>query len=181
MLRFSLSALLLVLARPALGQQGAFWERVAHPHRQRVEGLVQRAEVELGERPGSGTREGAARAESWLREALALEPESFLATVLLGEAQARQGRGAGAAAAFARARSLARGPSEESWCSLRAAVESSRAGRYAEALADYDQHIRLGEAQPAAYANSGEILMALGRLGEAQDRYREAIRLEGQS
>jgi tetratricopeptide (TPR) repeat protein len=154
---------------------------VADPHRQRVEALVQRAQAELGERPGGGMREGAAHAEIWLREALKFDPDSFTATLLLGEAQARQGRWAGAASAFARARVLARTPAEESWSALRAAIESSRAGRYAEALADYDQHLRLGEAQPAAYANSAEILMALGRLPEAEDRYREAIRLEGQT
>jgi tetratricopeptide (TPR) repeat protein len=174
-----LPLLLLVLARPVVA--APFWERVAEPHRQKVEALVQRAQAELGDRPSAGLREGAARAEVWLREALRFDPDSFPATVLLGEAQARQGRWAGAAAAFARARTLARTPAEESWSSLRAAIESSRAGRYPEALADYDQHLRLGEAQPAAYANSAEILMAMGRLSEAEDRYREAIRLEGQT
>jgi tetratricopeptide (TPR) repeat protein len=171
--------LLLVLARPAQGD--GFWDRVADPHRQRVEALVQRAQAELGDRPGGGLRDGATHAEIWLREALRYDPDSFTATVLLGEAQARQGRWAGAAAAFARARGLARTPAEESWSALRAAIESSRAGRYPDALADYDQHLRLGEAQPAAYANSGEILMAMGRLSESEDRYREAIRLEGQT
>jgi tetratricopeptide (TPR) repeat protein len=176
-----LVVLLLLLARPALGQRGGFWQRVADPHRQRVETLVQRAQAELGDRPGSGTREGAAHAEVWLLEALRFDRDSFTATELLGEVQARQGRWGEAASAFARARTLARTPVEESWSALRAAIESSRAGRYAEALADYDQHLRLGEAQPAAYANSAEILMAMGRLPEAEARYREAIRLEGQT
>src|SRR3954469_11460957 len=175
------AVLLLLVARPALADGGSFWERVADPHRQRVEALIQRAQAELSDRPVGGMRDEAAHAEIWLREALRLDADSFSATVLLGEAQARQGRWAGAAAAFARARALARTPAEESWSALRAAIESSRAGRYGEALADYDQHLRLGEAQPAAYANSGEILMAMGRLTEAEDRYREAIRLEGQT
>jgi tetratricopeptide (TPR) repeat protein len=171
---------LALLARPAWGQS-AFWDRVANPHRARVEALLQRAQGELGKRSGiSPTVEAAARAELLVREALRLHPDSFPATVLLGESQARQGRGSGAAAAFARAQALARTPAEQSWCALRAAVESSRAGRYAEALDHYDQAIRLGDAQASAYANSAEILMALGRLREAQDRYREAIRLEGQ-
>jgi tetratricopeptide (TPR) repeat protein len=175
------AVLLLLVARPALADGGSFWERVADPHRQRVEALIQRAQAELSDRPVGGMRDEAAHAEIWLREALRLDADSFSATVLLGEAQARQGRWAGAAAAFARARALARTPAEESWSALRAAIESSRAGRYGEALADYDQHLRLGEAQPAAYANSAEILMALGRLPEAEDRYREAVRLEGQT
>src|SRR5690348_16031459 len=120
MRRLAVVALLLGLAGPA--RAGAFWERVADPHRLQVEALVQRAQLELGERPGAGSRETAARAESLLREALTFDPDSFVATVLLGEAQARQGRGAGAAASFARARALARTPGEESWCSLRAAI-----------------------------------------------------------
>src|SRR4029450_5570491 len=108
-------------------------------------------------------------------------PPRSLATVLRGEAQGGQGQRAAAAASFGRARALARTPGEESRCSLLAAVENSRAGRFEQALAEYDQHIRLGEAEGDAYSNSAEILMALGRLGEAQDRYREAIRLEDQS
>jgi tetratricopeptide (TPR) repeat protein len=165
------------IAIAALLGAPSFWERVADPHRERVEALVARGRGELA----LGTTDSAQRAERILGEALGLEPTSFIATLLMGEAQARQGRGAAAAAAFGRARALARTPAEESWCSMRAAIESSRAGRFEQALADYDQHIRLGEAQAAAYTNSAEILMALGRLGEAQDRYREAIRLEGQT
>src|SRR5436309_2350440 len=55
--------LLLLLAGPALGQRGQFWDRVADPHRQHVEALVQRAQAELGDRPGGGLHEGAAHAE----------------------------------------------------------------------------------------------------------------------
>jgi tetratricopeptide (TPR) repeat protein len=154
-----------------------FWERVADPHREEVEALVARARGELA----GGSADGPAAAARALREALRFDPSSFVATLLLAEAEARQGRVAPAATAFARARSLARTPGEESWCALRAAIESSRAGRFEEALAEYDQHIRLGEAQADAFANSAEILMALGRLGEAEDRYREAIRLADQA
>jgi tetratricopeptide (TPR) repeat protein len=155
----------------------SFWERVADPHRGQVEALIARARAALA----SASAEGPARAERDLREALRFDPASFQATLLLGEAQAGQGQREAAATAFGRARALARTPAEEARCSLLAALESSRAGRYQQALADYDQHIRLGEAQGDAYSNSAEILMALGRLGEAQDRYREAIRLEEQA
>src|SRR5436190_3668263 len=165
------------LALAALLAAPMFWERVADPHRGQVEALIARARVDMS----NGSKEGIARAELSLREALRFDPRSFMATLLLGEAQAGQGQRAAAAASFGRARSLARTPSEESRCSLLAAIESSRAGRFEQALADYDQHIRLGEAEGDAYSNSAEILMALGRLGEAQDRYREAIRLEDQS
>jgi tetratricopeptide (TPR) repeat protein len=165
------------LALAALLAAPAFWDRVADPHRAQVEALIARARGELV----SGAKDGAARAEKTLREALRFDPQSFTATLLLGEAQVGQGQRAAAAASFGRARSLARTPTEESRCSLLAAVENSRAGRFDQALAEYDQHIRLGEAEGDAYSNSAEILMALGRLGEAQDRYREAIRLEDQA
>ncbi len=179
--RFSLAVALLLAARLAAAQPIPFWERVSDPHRGRVEALVLRAQAELGERgPGGLTGEAAARAEIWLEEALRLDAQSFLATVLLGEAQTAQRKGPVAVATFQRARRLARTPAEESWCSLRVAIEGSRAGRYPEALVEYDRHIRLGEAQAAAYTNSAEILMALGRLTDAQDRYREAIRLDTQ-
>jgi len=165
------------LALVALLAAPAFWDRVADPHRAQVEALIARARGELV----SGGKDGAARAEKTLRDALRFDPTSFMATMLLGEAQVGQGQRAAAAASFGRARALARTPAEEARCSLLAAVENSRAGRFEQALAEYDQHIRLGEAEGDAYSNSAEILMALGRLGEAQDRYREAIRLEDQA
>src|SRR5688572_32982861 len=125
-------ALALLLAAPT------FWGRVADPHRAQVEALIAPARIELA----SG-KEGPPRAERTLREALRFDPRSFTATLLLGEAQAGQGQRAAAAASFVRARALARTPAEESRCSLLAAIESSRAGRFEQALADYDQHIRL--------------------------------------
>ena len=163
-------ALALLLAAPS------FWDRVADPHRAQVEALIARARGEL-----LSGKDGPARAEKTLRDALRFDPASFTATMLLGEAQVGQGQRAAAAVSFGRARALARTPAEESRCSLLAAIENSRAGRFEQALAEYDQHIRLGEAEGDAYSNSAEILMALGRLGEAQDRYREAIRLEDQA
>ncbi|HXU82773.1 MAG TPA: tetratricopeptide repeat protein [Polyangia bacterium] len=167
---FASVALAVVLAAPA------FWERVADPHRAQVEALIARARGEM-----LSGKDGPGRAEKTLREALRFDPGSFTATMLLGEAQVGQGQRAAAALSFGRARALARTPAEESRCSLLAAIENSRAGRFDQALAEYDQHIRLGEAEGDAYTNSAEILMALGRLGEAQDRYREAIRLEDQA
>src|SRR5262245_16506880 len=134
MLRLALPMLLaLALAlssAPAFAQRAAFWERVADPHREQIEALVMRAQAELGERAAAGAGEVAARAEGWLREALRLDGRNFVATVLLGETSARQRRGEEAVRLFERARQLARTPGEESWCTLRVAVESSRAGRY---------------------------------------------------
>jgi tetratricopeptide (TPR) repeat protein len=156
-----------------------FWEQVADPDGAVVEGLVSRARAELDRSvPGGANRENAARAEAMLSEALKRKPRHFRAGFLRGDALALQGRPAEAIAAIGRACNLADTAEEESTCTLRLAVEQSRAGRYTDALATYDRHLRSGEAQPIAYTNSAEILMALGRLGEAVARYREAMRLE---
>jgi tetratricopeptide (TPR) repeat protein len=162
------------------GRAGAgFWEQVADPDARVVDGLVARARAELDRSvPGGPSRESAARAEALLVEALKRKPRHFRAAFLRGDALTLQGRPAEAIAAISRACGLADSAEEESTCTLRLAVEQSRAGRYGDALATYDRHLRSGEAQPIAYTNSAEILMALGRLAEAAGRYREAIRLE---
>lgn len=178
-----LAVLGLVLAAPgAQARRSPFWERAANGHRERVDDLLGRAQSQLNDQTlGERAPEAAARAEALAREALLLDPQSFPASVLLGEALARQRRGAEATAAFERARSVARTAAEESWCALRLGVERSRAGRYAEALAEYDRHIQLGGASAAAHVNSAELLMGLGRLSEAEQRYRAALRREEQS
>ncbi len=159
----------------------SFWDKVAFPHRDRVQNLVSRAQAELDERgPGSVPPEAAARARALLEEALRLDPRHFLAAVTLGEALVLERRSDDAIVQFERACVLSRASEEEAWCSLRLGIERSKVGRYQEALGDYDRHIRLGEPSSTAYANAAEILMALGRLPEAQRRYREAIRIEEQ-
>jgi tetratricopeptide (TPR) repeat protein len=119
-----------------------------------------------------------AQAEALLQEALALRPDDFRALYLLGDVQSIAGRSAAAVTSFERARARAPLPGQEASCWFRLGVERSRLGHYAAAVADYDRQIALGEADAAAYANSAEILMALGRLAEAEDRYHEAIRLD---
>jgi tetratricopeptide (TPR) repeat protein len=168
-------------AEPARwGRGGAgFWEQVADPDGAVVDGLVARARAELDRGvPGGPAPEGAARAEAMLAEALRRKPRHFRAAFLRGDALTLQGHPAEAIAAIAGACNLAESAEDESACTLRLAVEQSRAGRFGDALATYDRHLRSEEAQPIAYTNSAEILMALGRLGEAAGRYREAIRLE---
>jgi len=55
------------------------------------------------------------------------------------------------------------------------AVERTTAGRYAEAAAAYGEALASGGAEPSLYANLGEVLMADGRLPEAEAAYRDAI------
>jgi tetratricopeptide (TPR) repeat protein len=169
------------LSRGATARPSGFWERAADPDRGKVEALVARAQVELEERePGVLGIPGAERAEVLLAEALRLRPRHFVAQVMLGEALAAQRRSPEAIAQLVRACGLSRTAEDEAWCTLRLAIERSKAGQYAEAVADYDRHIRLGAASSSVYANSAEVLMAIGRLPEAEERYRQAIRLEEQ-
>jgi tetratricopeptide (TPR) repeat protein len=156
-----------------------FWERVADPEREKIERLIARAQAELEDRSMGGANvQSVARAVGRLEEVLRYRPRHFLASVLLGEAFALQKRQGPAIDQLARACAVAPTSDDEAWCILRLAVEKSKAARFEEALKDYDRHIRLGDAQPTAYANSAEILMALGRVAEAVERYRAAIRLE---
>jgi tetratricopeptide (TPR) repeat protein len=162
-----------------------FWERVASPGRERFERLFADADALLsGDQPlGRRLTEAVklAQAEALLREALALQPDDYRTLSLLADVQSIAGRPAAAAATLERARARAQLPAQEASCWFRLGVERSKLGQYAEAVADYDRQVALGEGDATVYANSAEILMALGRLSEAEDRYREAIRVDEQA
>jgi tetratricopeptide (TPR) repeat protein len=153
-----------------------FWERVAEPTRTRPDRLAAEVEALLGTQPRSP--ETLARAEALLREALADGPDDFRLLMLLAEAGARGARPAEALAALERACPRAPRGAGAASCWFRLGVERSRQGRFAEALVAYERLIGLGDADAATHANVAELLMAAGRLGEAEERYREAIRLE---
>jgi len=162
------------------------WQHIADPQRDQFERLVQRARDLLAESvaPASGDRartplsERLAPCEARLHEALALSPFDFSTLFLLAEVQSLRGHPSDAVATLERAESLARLPGQKTACWFRLGLERSHLGHYREALASYDQQIALGEAEAPAYANAAELLMGLGRLREAEDRYREAIRID---
>lgn len=153
-----------------------FWDKVASPHRAEVEALVRQAEELMLRSSAGGDR--MTRAEATLRKALQLQPQDHRAMLLLGDVLAALGRPADAVTALEQARRLARSPAEEAACWHRLAAERSKLGQYAQAIADYDRDLAAGNAEGTVYANAAELLMALGRLDEAQDRYREAIRVD---
>jgi hypothetical protein len=62
---------------------------------------------------------------------------------------------------------------DDGW--LRVARERTRAGAYEVALDAYRRRFALGEADPTLICNSAELLMALGRLDEAIEQYRESV------
>jgi tetratricopeptide (TPR) repeat protein len=173
-------------ARRAAAGPAPFWERAAEPGRNRTARLLVEAEG-LMEGSGSAGRDAATQAtrlraaEALVREALAQAPEDYRALALLAEIESRSGHAAAAIAALEQACTRAPRGRDGASCWFRLGLERSRAGQLAPALAAYERLIALGAADAATYGNAAELLMALGRLGEAEERYREAIRLEEQS
>jgi tetratricopeptide (TPR) repeat protein len=161
--------------RAAAGS-ASFWERVAGVARTRPDRLASEAEALLASQPRSP--EKLTRAEALIREALASAPNDFGALMILAEVSARASRPAATLAALERACPRApRGPAATS-CWFHLGVERSRQGRLEGALVAYESLIGTGDADASTYANAAELLMALGRLAEAEERYREAIRLD---
>jgi tetratricopeptide (TPR) repeat protein len=171
-------------ARPARGEP-SMWQHIADPQRDQFERLVQKARDLLaegvspsGDRGRTSLSDRLASCEARLHEALALAPFDFATLFLLAEVQSLRGHTGDAVATLERAEPLARLPGQKSACWFRMGLERSHLGHYRDALASYDQQIALGEAEAPAYANAAELLMGLGRLREAEDRYREAIRID---
>jgi tetratricopeptide (TPR) repeat protein len=156
--------------------EAPFWERVAESQRTRPERLGLDAEALLDEQPRSPVK--LARAEALVREALAVAPEDYRALELLAEIGARTSRPAVTLAALTRACPLAPPGQAAASCWFHLGVERTRAGHLAESLVAYERLLAMGDADAATFANAAELLMALGRLGEAEERYREAVRLE---
>jgi tetratricopeptide (TPR) repeat protein len=164
-------------ARRAAAAGAPFWERMAEPARARCDRLVGEAEALMaGGDTATPVATRLARAEALVRQALELVPDDFRALMLRAEIAARAERPAAIVEALERACPRAPRGTLAGTCWFRLGVERSRLGQLEDALRAYERLIALGEADGAAYANAGEILMALGRLEEAEARYREAIR-----
>jgi tetratricopeptide (TPR) repeat protein len=191
--RVAASTLVLVVALIVSASQRAaaggmpFWEHVAEPARTRCEQPLSEAESVLGA-PDAGAAGSAAesksraarlaRALALVRQALACAPDDFHALVLLAEVNARAARPAATVVALERACPRSPPGPEARSCWFHLGVERSRAGQLAGALAAYERLIELGAADATVHANAAELLMALGRLPEAEERYRAAILLE---
>jgi tetratricopeptide (TPR) repeat protein len=170
----------------AAATTAGFWERVAAAPRAEAERLVSEAEVALAAPAPKGTPPALARAEALVRRALVLVPDDFRALSTLAEIDARLGREVVALADLERACRRAPAGPVAGACWFQLGVERSRRGRFAEALAAYEARLALGDGDAAGafggalastLTNVGEVLMAMGRLREAEQRYREAIRL----
>jgi tetratricopeptide (TPR) repeat protein len=159
----------------AAGRSGAFWGEVAGFGRDRADRIVWDAR-QIPARPDS-----AARIEALLRQALAVDPTHFPATFFLAEVQSMNGRAAAAADTLELALRLARFPQQRAQALVELAIVRTKLGQFRRALACYDLRIELGDADAGVYANAAELAMALGRLGEAEARYRDAIRIDDQA
>ncbi|HVZ74533.1 MAG TPA: tetratricopeptide repeat protein [Polyangia bacterium] len=179
MVGFAAALVVGVLASQRVAAAGpGFWERVAASPQVEADRLSAAAEAILA--ADGDARAGAARAEPLVRRALALATDDFRALAALAEIDARAGRADAALAGLERA--CARAPDDAvRSCWFRLGVERSRRGRHAEAIEAYERRLDVdapsgGEA--IVHANLGELLMATGRLREAEDRYREALRAD---
>jgi len=147
--------------------------------------LLARARVELARPAQPDVNSGAERlagVEAWLRQAVVLAPDYFAAHLLLAEVVMREGRAADAITAFERACALARGPGEVFPCGRRLADARAVDGQYEDALAEYSRQLEIGDAQivPAVLVRRAELLMALGRLAEAEASFAKAVAGLGQ-
>jgi tetratricopeptide (TPR) repeat protein len=125
------------------------------------------------------TRGAAAAPENpiWTRVAAVTQPkpaDELTMLIAVVEAEEDAGRSAAAAAALERALPRLRG-AEQTGAWFRLGVVRSKMGRYRDAGVAYGAAVAAGAADPALYANFGEVLMADGRLAEAEARYRDAI------
>jgi len=113
----------------------------------------------------------------WTRVAAASQPrpgDDLASLIAVVDAEEEAGRPAAAAVALERALPRLRG-AEQTGAWFRLGVVRSKLGRYREAGVAYGAAVASGTADPAVYANFGEVLMADGRLADAQARYRDAI------
>jgi tetratricopeptide (TPR) repeat protein len=122
--------------------------------------------------------EASASAETHLRRALALVPGDFDTRRQLAQVMSTAGRRADAIRELEAARRAAPTALEEARIWFLIANERSRLGSYDQALDAYARQLALGDIDPQALINGAELEMALGRLGEAIVRYREAVSIE---
>jgi tetratricopeptide (TPR) repeat protein len=150
-----------------------------------VDDLVERAVVLMRE----GDRDSLAQAGQILGEAARLSPDRPLAHLWRGRLAARKGDHAGCARSIAKALDLdpdleAPGGSEPvEWAAhYELAVCRARAGEYEAAIEGLRRVLgRARSQQVDVYQRLGECYMALGRLDEAVESFRQGLRLSPHS
>jgi tetratricopeptide (TPR) repeat protein len=163
----------------AAATTAGFWERVAGSPRVEADRLLTEAEGLLaGDPRRPEARTSGPRAEALVRRALALVPDDFRGLAALAEVEERAGRAVAALVTLERACPRAPNAAVAGACWFRLGIERSRRGHFAEAVSAYEQRLAVGSSDVTVFVNLGESLMSLGRLEDAEARYREALRLE---
>jgi tetratricopeptide (TPR) repeat protein len=120
------------------------------------------------------------QAEGKLRIAVRLAPADLSLRLDLATVQAMRGDLPAEAATLEQALRLAApGLAERAAIWLRLGDARARLGRHAEAIASYELALAAGVGTAPSYLRLGELLMAEGRLGDAEARFREAAAVAG--
>ncbi len=161
-------------------QRSDFWERALDPSSAEYDGLVERAVVLLRE----GDRESLAQAGQILRQAVQLAPDRPLAHLWQGRLFDREGNYAACAQSMAKALDLdpelqvpGGGEPTEVAAAYELAVCRARAGKFEAAIEGLRRILGRAQNQVAIYQRLGECYMALGRLDEAVESFRQGLRL----
>jgi tetratricopeptide (TPR) repeat protein len=190
-------ALVQALLAPSVwaSDQTGFWDQAATgTAERRFEQLVRQADELLAQdrAPASGAstraeaaliaqRQRATKTEALLREALTLRSDDFRLTLALADTQMALAHFDDAAQTVRRALTLAELSAQQALGWSRLSLAYMKSGHYAASIAATDRLLTLGPTDGATYANVAELLMAVGRLPEAEDRYREAIRADSEA
>jgi tetratricopeptide (TPR) repeat protein len=117
-----------------------------------------------------------AEAEAKLRAAVRLAPADLALRLDLATLHAMRGNPEAEAATLEQALRLrSAAASEHASIRLRLGDARVRLGRYAEAVASYELAVAAGTGTAPTYIRLAELLMAEGRLGDAEARFRDAV------
>jgi tetratricopeptide (TPR) repeat protein len=158
-----------------------FWEKALDPASEKYEDLVERAVVLLREADHASL----VAAAQLLAEAVRLSPERPLAHLWQGRLAEREGSHAACAQSIAKALDIdpelvsPGGAEPAEWSApYELAVCQARAGKYEAAIEGLRRILgRAQSAQVVIYQRLGECYMALGRLDEAVESFRQGIRV----
>jgi tetratricopeptide (TPR) repeat protein len=158
-----------------------FWEKALDPASEKYDDLVERAVVLMRE----ADQASLVQAGQLLAEALRLSPNRAVAHLWQGRVSERQGAYAACAQSIAKALDLdpdlvSPGGSEPAeWSApYELAVCQARSGKYEEAIEGLRRILgRAQGAQVIVFQRLGECYMALGRLDEAIESFRQGLRL----
>lgn len=158
------------------------WERVLHPNQTRYEQRVRRAERLLGQRDDQAHQEALAT----LQSAIELAPAAPEAHWLMGLVHEQSGHWAACGAAYDKVFTVAPdyqpalvpGERKAAWAlDFALALCHAQAGAYERAIDHYKRILSRGHTSDAViHRHLGQTYMALGRLAEAIDALRTALR-----